>query len=278
MIVYMTVCLTVTARSLEKEEAWNGVRPQTLDYHDLPQLYAGDKAVLAPVHPVVTVCKNYMVSKTLRQESITLMNDANQTWTKVLPRTDLKDRFVEIERTSEVHSRKHIVVNPKNVKLWLEFLFQNHPEFMRMKADGELKLSDEALAALQSQSELGEVVADVEYDEESSDDEGDEDEETAVLPVPRRSAAASRNVVVQPALYSGFSSSDIYTFDRYPYLYLKARDFLKITQGCDIEVIQDHQQRVPIYNASRQWLFLAYIHEARRVHWTAAITRCAGTC
>ena len=94
-----------------------------------------------------------------------------------------------------------------------------------MKADRELKLSDEALAALQSQSELGEVVHDVEYDEESSDDEGDEDEETAVPPVPRRSAAASSNVVVQPALESVFSSSDIYTFDRYPYLYLKARIF-----------------------------------------------------
>ena len=103
MIVYMILCLTVTARSLEKEEAWNGVRPQTLDYHDLPQLYAGDKAVPAPVHPVVTVRKNHMVRKTLRQQSITLMNDANQTWTKVLPTTDLKDRFVVIERTSKGH-------------------------------------------------------------------------------------------------------------------------------------------------------------------------------
>ena len=68
----------------ETTEAWQAVRPPALDYHDLPQLYAGDKAVLALAHPVVTVRKHYMVSAKLRQESITLMNDANQTWTCLL--------------------------------------------------------------------------------------------------------------------------------------------------------------------------------------------------
>ena len=73
----------------ERAAAWDAVRPSSLEYHNLPQLYAGDKAVLALVHPVVTVRKNYLVSKKLRQESITLMNDTNQTWTKILPRTCL---------------------------------------------------------------------------------------------------------------------------------------------------------------------------------------------
>jgi len=54
----------------------------------------------------------------------------------------------------------------------------------------------------------------------------------------------------QPALESGLSSADVFTFDRYPYLYLKAKDFLKIKQGGKIQIIEDHQQRVPIYNAS----------------------------
>lgn len=228
----------------EKADAWTAVRPPSLDYHDLPQLYAGDKAVLALLHPVVTIRKHYMLSAKLRQESITLMNDANQTWTKILPRTDLGDRFVVIERTSKDHCRRHIVANPDRVRTWLKFLFQNHPEFMRREKEGELKLSDDALAALQSQSELAEVVDDLQYDEES------EDEETG-----------QRDVVVQPALESGFSSSDVFTFDRYPYLYVKAKDFLKIKDGGKIQIMEDHQQRVPVYNASATLAFPhLYLH------------------
>ena len=45
-----------------KADVWDAVRPPTLDYHNLPELYAGDKAVLALVRPVVTVCKHYMMS------------------------------------------------------------------------------------------------------------------------------------------------------------------------------------------------------------------------
>jgi len=67
---------------------------------------------------------------------------------------DLKDRFVVIERTSKDHSRMHTVANPERVRVWLQFLFQNHPEFMQREKDGELQLSDEALAALQSKLEL----------------------------------------------------------------------------------------------------------------------------
>ena len=37
----------------EKAAAWDAVRPSSLEYHNLPQLYAGDKAVLALVHPVL---------------------------------------------------------------------------------------------------------------------------------------------------------------------------------------------------------------------------------
>jgi len=99
-----------------------------------------------------------MVSAKLRQESITLVNDAQKTWTKVLPWADLKDRYVVIEQTSKDHTHKHIVANPERVRIWLEHLFQNHTEFMQMKEDNQLQLSEEALAALERKSELGEVV------------------------------------------------------------------------------------------------------------------------
>ena len=49
-----------------KADIWDAVRPPTMDYHNLPELYAGDKAVLALVRPVVTVCKHYRVSAKLR--------------------------------------------------------------------------------------------------------------------------------------------------------------------------------------------------------------------
>jgi Helitron helicase-like domain at N-terminus len=119
---------------------------------------------------------------------------------------------------------------------------------MRMQQDGELELSDAALAALQSQSELGEVHDDLQY-EEGSDDE--EEEHNIVRP----------DVIAQPEMESGFSASDVYTFDKYPYLYVKAKDFMKLKQDGKIEIIEDHQQRVPIYNASASAAFpTLYLH------------------
>jgi len=256
----------------ERCEAWDMVRPRVMEYpkrteegyelEDLPQLYPGDKACLAPVHPVVTVRKNYFANKKLRQESITLMQDAQQTWCKILPRTDLKDRFVVIERTSVNHARRQIVANPDSVATWLRFLFKNHAEFIRMEKYGELQLSEEALQVLQSQSELGEVLDDVEYEEEEehgklcsrksmqnrSDDnvEGHTDSHRGMP----SGTASSSSGVHQAELESGFSRTDVFTFDKFPQLYLKAQDFLKIRQSGQIEVIDDRQKRVPIYNVS----------------------------
>jgi len=82
-------------KKAEKEKAWDSVRPKSMEYpkvvvvdnndgaqngmSDLPLLYPGDKACISPVHPVVTVCKNYMTNKKLRQESITFKQDPQQT-------------------------------------------------------------------------------------------------------------------------------------------------------------------------------------------------------
>jgi len=230
------------ARKTEFVDAWNAVKPPSLEHHGLPQLYPGDKAVISLVHPVVTIRKHYMMNAKLRQESITLLNDCTATWAKILPRTDLQDRFVVIESTKKDHSRRHIVANPARVKTWLQFLFANHPDFIRMKSDGELQMSDQALAALESQSELGEVMEDVE--------EGDDD-----------NTETESGIIVQPAMESGLSSSDVFTFDRYPYLYVKTKDFMRITQDSKIEIIDDRQQSVPIYNASAAAAFPhLYIH------------------
>ena len=242
--------------NMQRCRAWDMVRPRDKEYpkrtelghelEDLPQLYPGDKAVLAAVHPVVTVRKNYFANKKLRQESITLMQDAQQTWCKILPRTDLKDRFVVIERTSMNHARRQIVANPDSAAMWLRFLFKNHTQFIRMEKEGELKLSEEALRVLQSQSELGEVLADVEYDDDDDDDKVREESHTAT---------SSSSGIQQAELESGFSRTDVFTFDKFPHLYLKTQDFLKIKQSGQIEIIDDRQKRVPIYNVSATLAF-----------------------
>jgi len=74
------------------------------------------------------------------------MQDPQQTWCNVLPRTELKDRFVVIERTSKNHTRKRIVANTESVRAWLRFLFKNQPDFIQMEANGELQLSKWALS------------------------------------------------------------------------------------------------------------------------------------
>lgn len=146
---------------------------------------------------------------------ITLMQDPQQTWCKVLPRTELKDRFVVIERTSKNHTRKRIVAtNPESVRAWLHFLFKNHPDFIQMEANGELQLSGWALSELQLQSELGEVLSDVEY--VSNCDNEDDSSCPSEMP-----SGTSSTGILQPELESGFSRSDVFTFDKLQHLYLK---------------------------------------------------------
>jgi len=69
--------LNATERQ-HKQEAWNKIKPIAKEYHktadgqDLPYMQPGHKAVIAPVHPVVTVKKNQYAHKRLRIESISL--------------------------------------------------------------------------------------------------------------------------------------------------------------------------------------------------------------
>jgi len=123
----------------------------------------------------------------------------------------LKDRFVVSERTSVNHARRQIVANPESVAIWLWFLFKNHTEFLKMEKDGELRLSEEALRVLQSQSELGEVLEDVEYVNDS-DEENDTEKSPKSRDVASVSGLSSR--VHQPELESGFSRTDDFTFDK----------------------------------------------------------------
>jgi len=59
----------------------------------------------------------------------------------------------------------------------------------------------------------------------------------------------------QAALESGLSKTDIFTFDKYPNLYLNKQQMVKIKQKGLIEIIEDDSQRRPTYNASANVCF-----------------------
>ena len=131
-------------------EAWEQVRPVSKEYpkrtesghedENLPYLECGDRAVISPIHPVVTVKKNHYANKKLRLESISLVQDPVPTWSKILPRTSLADRFLIIERRARDSSKRYIVANTDRVRQWLLYLFEKHPEFMKLSRNNELSL------------------------------------------------------------------------------------------------------------------------------------------
>ena len=226
------------------EEAWAKVRPAVETYpkrvevghesEDLPTLTPGEKAIIAVVHPCVTVTKNFIANKKYKQESISLLQNSQNTWSKFLPRSNLQNRFMIVERRFKNSNNKYIIANAAKVKQWLRYLFKNHTEYIRMTANNELELNDEALQALESQSELAEVLYDHEPDAgKLNGDDG----------------------VVQTAMESGLSKSEVYTFDKYPNLYLKSQHLVKIKDKGLIEVVEDDSVRQPTYNASANICF-----------------------
>ena len=147
---------------MNKQDSWSTVRPVSKDYpkaadgQDLPYLQPGDKAVISPVHPVVTVKKNYYADKRLRLKSISLLQEPVPTWCKILPRTSLADQFMIIERRVR-DCPNYIVADSDRVRQWLRYLFRNHKEFIRLKQQNELALDETAIEALGPNLELAEV-------------------------------------------------------------------------------------------------------------------------
>jgi len=233
-----------SANRAKFEEAWNRVRPADDNYpkrveighesEDLPALTVGECALIAVVHPVVTITRNFIANKKYKQESISLLHNSQKTWSKILPRNDLQNRFIVVERYFKDHSKKHIIANVERVKQWLHYLFQNHSEYIRMKANEELELSNDALLALERQSELAEVVH-------------DQDAETSAL--------EDEDGIVQMAMESGLSKTEVYTLDKYPNLYLKNKQIVRIKENGLIEVVEDDSERRPIYNVSANLCF-----------------------
>jgi hypothetical protein len=139
-----------------------------------------------------------------------------------------------IENTSTKSGKRHVVADPERVAQWLRYLFKNHKIFIEKEENYELELN---LAAVQGlvRTELAEVLEDV----EEEDQRGETD----------------RQGIVQASLESGFSRTDVYAFDKYPHLYLRAKEFLRIKQSGLIEIIQNPSERRPTYNSSANMAF-----------------------
>lgn len=202
-------------------------------FHDL---FPGDKAVIALVHPVVTVQKTSTCNKKMKKESISLVGDPAKTWVKVLPRRDLTERFFVLERTANTGQTKYIIANRDRIEPWLKYLVKNHPEYARRIESGELAISEEVLAYLQDRHELASV-----------DSARVED---SMVP-----DAAVEYGMIQPEVESGFSDHHVMSFDRFPHLYLKDKEMVRIRKDGKLEIVADDSERRPTYHASANLAF-----------------------
>jgi len=90
----------------------------------LPTVTLGEKAIIAVVHPAVTVTKNFIANKNSNKEAPRYFKILKRTWCKVLPRNDLQHRFMIIERRFENSTSKYIITNSQKVQQWLHYLFK----------------------------------------------------------------------------------------------------------------------------------------------------------
>jgi hypothetical protein len=139
-----------------------------------------------------------------------------------------------IETSSKISGNRYIVANANRVAQWLRYLFKNHKSFIQMEQNDELELSLSIIRTLESPTELAKVLQEIEMDEVDT---------------------AESDHVAQPELESGFSHTDVYAFDKYPHLYLRAKEILKIQQEGKIEIVPATATRRPTYGASANLAF-----------------------
>ena len=163
-------------------------------------------------------------------------------------------RFIVIERTTKNSGKRHIIVDPGHLRPWLLYLFKNHADYVRMRQNGELDISEDAFRALENQPELAEVYDDPEVSEESDDSEDEQTKEEEHGRMNDRTKKPEPMVqedgIQQPEMTAGLTSTHVFSLDKFNSLYIKAREFLKIKKGGQLEVIEDTSPRTPIYSAS----------------------------
>ena len=255
-----------------ENDQWNKVRPTDEEFprrverghtnEYLPDLTdkPGTKAAISPVFPVVTVKKNYLACNKYRQESISLLQDPDLTWANILPRTDLKDRFMVIERTGKDERKRYIMVDAEEARQWLLRLRETHGGVKQMISDGKLQVSEEAFQKLAMGDELAEVDDEYQDTEVLLRYEGRRRDEEAVSAVgggsvDSRESDANRDGTATSSMQPIFSENHTFALEKFNHLYMKHRDVLKLQQGGKIAVVQDNTARTQQYHLSATMAF-----------------------
>ena len=238
----------------EMEESWSKVKPASKNYpkrtdvghekEDLPQLQPGEKSVISPYQPIVTIKRNSFGDKKIRQESITLTNNPLAIWNKVLPRTELKSRFIILERTARDQKKRYIIADSTKVKQWLKYLFKNNEEFIKLKDSGELELSEDAFDALNADVELAEV-----------DEIVHELTNMCETPTNEKNTSDRQSLTTQHNMESGFYESNIFAFDKFPSLYIPSKQATRLMKNGDVTVVEDDELKRATYCISANLSF-----------------------
>jgi hypothetical protein len=238
----------------KKMDAWENVKPrllcpkkllpdqtsqsnrmnigQPVTSGDLKSPTPAERAVMALAHVVVEIQKHYCMAKTYRQHHILLKaKNPQSTWCKVLPRTHLHDRFVVLERRFSNAVKKYIYADPENVRQWLKYLFANHPEYIRLKEQNLLELSEEALDALRGSTELAKVIC---VGQDSPPSNGEQ-------------ISRSNDLPPSADVDAGLSEVASYIFDNNQELYMKKDHVLRLEQDGLIEIVKENSERQYVY-------------------------------
>ena len=256
-------CLTLYRREEKQKtkniehETWMGkVKPKSPEYprrtetdhftEYLPDINAAEKAAIAVVHPVCTIKKYFMWYKRLRCESLTLTQDPDPTWAKLLPRTDLKGRFVIIERTVKETDKRYICVDSEKVRQWLLLFFDKdngHDGILQRQKDGLLELSQEAVEKLKTVTEMAEV-----------DDENFEESEQANS-YTERQIDVDEEGSAHASMHPIMSENHVFAFEQKDRLYMNKKEVLKIKDKGIMQFVTDSSRRSQLFNASAKDAF-----------------------
>ena len=241
----------------DKNEIWlKKVKPKSPEFPKrteeghkneyLPDINAAERAAIALVHPVTTIKKYFLWYKRFRCESITLSQQCDETWAKLLPRTDLKGRFIIIERTIKNTEKKYICVDSEKVRQWLLLFFdeqKGHEGVLQRKANGLLEMSEEAINKLKTVSEMAEV--DIENYEES-EQANDHTE---------RSLDVDEDGTAHSSMHPTMSENHVFAFESKDHLYMNKKEVLKLKDKGLMQFVTDSSKRSQSFNVSAKDAF-----------------------
>ena len=116
------------------------------------------------------------------------------------------------------------------------YLFEKHPEFVKLSRNDQLQMSSEALEALRLTEELAEVDDGLAEHTAKEAERLEEDMER------------QDEGITDAATSSGLSETHVFSFDRYPNLYLRSKEVLKYGKREELrffQTIQFEDQYIP---------------------------------